>query len=86
LRVIQLAVNAATLGNANAITDAGSAAALGQAALSGAGYNVRINALSLPPEEAQPMLDELKAMDARAAKFQAQLKSILAERGGFSLE
>ncbi len=86
VRVLQLAVQAATLGNLNAITDAGSAAALAQAAFTGAGYNVRVNTLGLKDrEQAQKFLDELTELERRAAQFAAQLRVVLQERGGLPL-
>ncbi len=45
--VIELAAQAAALGNLNAISDAASSAALARAALTSAGLNVRINCQSL---------------------------------------
>ncbi|MFN2152843.1 MAG: glutamate formimidoyltransferase, partial [Anaerolineales bacterium] len=42
VRVMELALQAAQIGNPNAIVDAGTGAALAQAALTGAGYNIRI--------------------------------------------
>lgn len=47
-RVVALVTEAARLGNANAITDAGVAGLLAQAAGEGAGLNVEINLKSLP--------------------------------------
>ncbi len=47
VRIIQLAAEAAELGNLNAISDGATGAALAHASLTGAGYNVRINVASL---------------------------------------
>jgi glutamate formiminotransferase/formiminotetrahydrofolate cyclodeaminase len=86
LRVLQLAIQAASLGNANAITDAGTAAALAQAAIAGAGYNVRINTLSMADQKAaNQMLSELESIENRAAQFMTQLNGILKNRGGLPL-
>jgi glutamate formiminotransferase/formiminotetrahydrofolate cyclodeaminase len=83
LRVIQLAVQIAALGNTNAITDAGTAAALAQAAITGAGYNVRINTLTIKDvKKSKQLLEELGKMESRASQFMTQLKGILKERGG----
>lgn len=86
LRVMELALEAARLGNVNAITDAASGAALAQAAISSAGYNVRINALSLKDDEAvNTLLNMLSSIDESAATLQAQIKEKLVERGGLKL-
>jgi len=81
-----IAVKVAELGNVNAISDAGTAAALAKAAIEGAGLNVRINLLGLE-KEADParMLNELRAIDKQAGKLEHSLRSILAERGGLNL-
>jgi len=81
-----IAVKAAELGNVNAISDAGTAAALAKAAIEGAGLNVRINLLGLE-KEADParMLNELRGIDKQAGKLEHSIRSILAERGGLNL-
>jgi glutamate formiminotransferase/formiminotetrahydrofolate cyclodeaminase len=86
LRVLQLAIQSAALGNPNVITDAGTAAALAQAAISGAGYNVRINTISIKDEkQSKLLLSELEKMERRASQFMVQLNNILKERGGLPL-
>lgn len=86
LRVLQLALQAAALGYTYAITDAGTAGALAQAAISGAGYNVRINALDIKDEGVKvKLLSELDSIENRAAQFMTQLKSLLKERGGLDV-
>ncbi|MFH1632731.1 MAG: glutamate formimidoyltransferase, partial [Chloroflexota bacterium] len=86
VRVFELAVQAAELGNINAITDAGSGAALAQASLSSAGYNVNINALSLKDEDtARSLLDELAKLDNQTVILTQQLRGILHHRGGLEL-
>jgi len=86
LEVVHLAVKAAEMGNVNAISDAGTAAALANAAISGAGLNVRINLLGLEKEsEPARMLNELKNIEKGAGKIQQSLKKILNERGGLGL-
>lgn len=53
LGVAELALAVASRGNTNAITDAGVCALLADAGCKGAGYNVRINALSLVDKSAR---------------------------------
>jgi glutamate formiminotransferase / formiminotetrahydrofolate cyclodeaminase len=85
-RVMELAVELASLGNLNAITDAASGAAMAQAAISSAGYNVRINVLSLDDQSAaETLLDMLSSIEQGTAQLQAQIKRQLVERGGLAL-
>lgn len=86
LQILQLALKAAELGNVNAISDAGSAGALAQAALSGAGLNVRINLLGIEKEpEPARMLSELRVLENQAAKLADALRVVLNQRGGLNL-
>ena len=80
--VMELAVQAVSLGNKNAVSDAATAAALARAALTGAGYNVRINAIGLPEDTAQPLLDQLEALEGQASVLEERVKAQLHERGG----
>lgn len=85
--VMELALQALTHGNLNAISDAGVAVAQAQAALTGAGYNVRINTLGMKDTALiNTMLGELKDLEKRAQDLQAQARTTLKERGGMSLE
>ena len=81
VRVMELALQAAKLGNANAITDAATGASLAQAALTGAGYNVRINALDLDQHAAETLFTRLTELEKRAAQVQEGLRAVLNERG-----
>ncbi|MEW5827840.1 MAG: cyclodeaminase/cyclohydrolase family protein, partial [Chloroflexota bacterium] len=86
LKVMELCVQAAALGNLNAISDAAAGAALARAALVSAGYNVRINLLDLQRKNGgDSMLLELQALDERAAGLEAEIRKTLSERGGLSL-
>lgn len=86
LEVLKLAVKVAGIGNVNAISDAGTAAAFCQAALRGAGLNVRINLLGLEKEtQAARMLNELKTIAKQADKLDKEVRGILSERGGLGL-
>ncbi len=84
--VLELAAQAAELGNVNAITDAGTAAALSKAALSGASLNVRINLTSLDDQHAAgSLMDELSALEDRAAMLMERVRTALQDRGGPAL-
>ena len=72
-------------GNINALSDGGSAAALAQAALTGAGLNVRINARELEDKPAaQALLDELAALEQQAAELERSIRLSIETRGGSS--
>ncbi len=86
VQVIELALQAASLGNLNAISDAGTAAALGQAALAGASLNVRTNILSMSDhDQARQFVEEVKGLEKQAEELQKQLKQVLKERGKLEL-
>ena len=86
VEILQLALKAAEMGNVNAISDAGSAANLARAALSGAGLNVRINLLG-QEKETNPasMLNELRGLEKQADKLIEAINKVLNERGGLEL-
>lgn len=87
VEVLELALAVVARGNLNAISDGGSAAAQARAALTAAGYNVRINLASLAdPGAGQGFLVELRRLEERAAELEAQVWRELSERGGFALE
>jgi glutamate formiminotransferase / formiminotetrahydrofolate cyclodeaminase len=86
IRVMELAVELASLGNLNAITDAASGAAMAQAAISSAGYNVRINAMILDDQSAvETLVDLLTSIEEGVAQLQGQIREQLVERGGLAL-
>lgn len=86
VQILRLAVRAAEIGNVNAISDAGTAAAFAQAALKGAGLNVRINLLGLEKEfDPARMLNELRGLEKQAEKLDESLNQTLIERGGLNL-
>ncbi len=86
VRVLELALEVAKRGNDNAITDAGTGAAMARAAMTGASYNVQINSLGLKDKTiAQNLLDELTALEEKADKIHDQVKKQLADRGGLLL-
>lgn len=86
LSVQSLALEAATLGNINAISDAASGATLAQAALICAAYNVRINLNGLEDEGArQGLLESIRVLERQSLALDVQLKDLLASRGGMIL-
>jgi formiminotetrahydrofolate cyclodeaminase len=87
VEVLEFAQRMVLKGNLNAISDAGSAAALAGAALHGAALNVRINTPGLEDEKiASELIDKIGELESRAADLQAQIRSQLIERGGFAAE
>jgi glutamate formiminotransferase/formiminotetrahydrofolate cyclodeaminase len=84
---LELAQQAAELGNTNAISDAGTAAALARASLQGAGLNVRINVHSLGAnKQGAQLLKELHALEKQATKLEAAVDKQIRTRGGFQTE
>ncbi|MCK4490266.1 MAG: cyclodeaminase/cyclohydrolase family protein, partial [Anaerolineales bacterium] len=82
LRVSELALKTAELGNKNAITDAGTGANLAFAAVTSAGYNVRINLGSLEDKEkSKELLSDLKQIEGSALEVAGKLKVVMTERG-----
>lgn len=87
VEVLNLAVQVVTHGNLNAISDGGAAAALAQAALTGAAFNVRINAADLEDRPAAlGLIGQLQAVEDIAARLEEQIYTQIKERGGLSLE
>jgi formiminotetrahydrofolate cyclodeaminase len=84
--VMALAERAVALGNLNAISDGASAAAMARAALTSAGYNVRINVNSLGGKSArETLLSQLHTLEGKAARLEKNLQKSIQERGGISL-
>ena len=85
VQVLELARQVVEHGNLNAISDGGTAAALAQAALTGAGYNVRTNLASLSEQDqVTALLQALQDCERRAQALQAEIHRVLAKRGGIS--
>ncbi len=83
VRVLELAAQAASIANLNAISDAASAAALARAALTSAGLNVRINCHSLQDAApAAPYLARLQELEKEAWIHEIAVKKSLRERVG----
>lgn len=86
VQVLELALQAASLGNVNAITDAGTAGCLALAALQSAGMNVKINLQSLKDEEhAQRYRHQLSEHEKEAQRLQEELHMIVKERANIDL-
>ena len=84
--VMALAERAVKLGNLNAISDGASGAAMARAALTSAGYNVRINLEGMADKSAgDSLLSQLQSLEEKADKLEKDLQKSLQERGGFSL-
>ncbi len=83
VKVMELAALCARDGNVNAISDAMSASALARAALTAAGYNVRINLNSLDDKAAgEKMVQELRDLEKKADKIEKDIRKTMEERGG----
>ncbi len=85
VKVMELAARCAKDGNKNAISDAMSGAALARAALTAAGYNVRINLNSLEDKSAgEKMLKELVDLEKQADAIEKEIRQTMKTRGGLT--
>jgi glutamate formiminotransferase/formiminotetrahydrofolate cyclodeaminase len=83
VKVMDLAVRCVEVANINTITDAASGAAMAKAAITAAGYNVRVNVNNLPnPSTGQHFLEQLKTVEEKASQTEMRLQQIMIERGG----
>ncbi|HEY5983313.1 MAG TPA: glutamate formimidoyltransferase [Anaerolineales bacterium] len=81
VQVMELAARCARDGNVNAISDAVSGASMARAALTAAGYNVRINLYGMTEDAtAEQMLSELSGLGTRAEAADRQIQEALAQR------
>lgn len=86
VKVLFLAEKVINEGNLNAISDGAAGSAMAIAALTGAGYNVRINAINLTDQNAaQVFLQEIAQLEKEAKEIEARIRKSLIERGGFPL-
>jgi glutamate formiminotransferase/formiminotetrahydrofolate cyclodeaminase len=87
VEVMEIALQVTAVGNVNAISDGATGAAMARAALSSAGYNVRVNVPGLEDQQAaQAMLVELHGYEQRAAELEEKILSELHQRAGMVLE
>ena len=83
VKVMELALKCVKKANVNAISDAMSGFAMCRAALTAAGYNVRININSLEDKSAgERMLEELKELETKADQLEKDIRQFMTERGG----
>ena len=83
VKVMELALKCAKHGNLNAISDSMSGFAMSRAALTAAGYNVRININSLEDKSAgEKMLKELSVLEKKADKLEKEIRAVMKVRGG----
>jgi glutamate formiminotransferase/formiminotetrahydrofolate cyclodeaminase len=83
VKVMELALKCAEDANLNAISDSMSGFAMSRAALTAAGYNVKININSLEDKSAgEKMLKELAALEKRADKLEKEIRVVMKDRGG----
>lgn len=86
VNVMALAERVVALGNLNTVSDGASAAAMARAALTSAGYNVRINIASLANKSmGDTLLTQLEALDKKGASLDKSVRRTIQERGGFSM-
>jgi glutamate formiminotransferase/formiminotetrahydrofolate cyclodeaminase len=86
-QVMQLAIQAAELGNLNAISDACSAVHLAQAAIQSAGLNILVNVKNLQnPAPAVDLLKGLHEHEHLAAALEQKVKETVASRAGIKLD
>lgn len=86
LAAMELALTAGQLGNINALSDAASAATLARAAITCAGLNVRTNLLGFAhADQADPILAEMKSVEARTEELYQKMRATLKERSDLSL-
>ncbi len=83
LEAMRLCEQVCREGNLNAISDGATGAALAQAAITGAGYNILINCQGLQDQQrADAFISDLQAIQAQAADLQTSIQHTLIERGG----
>jgi glutamate formiminotransferase / formiminotetrahydrofolate cyclodeaminase len=83
VKVMELALKCVKEGNINAISDSMSGFAMSRAALTAAGYNVKINLNSLEDKAGgEKLLNELKELETKADELEKEIRKTMQERGG----
>ena len=83
VKVMELALKCTQRANLNAISDSMSGFAMARAALTAAGYNVRININLLEDKSlGEKMLSELSELEKKADKLEKEIRKIMKARGG----
>ena len=83
VKVMELALKCAKEANVNAISDSMSGFSMARAALTAAGYNVKINLNSLADKSVgEKMLEELKELEVKADELEKEIRKTMSERGG----
>jgi glutamate formiminotransferase/formiminotetrahydrofolate cyclodeaminase len=81
LQVLELAEQVIRMGNVAALSDAATGASLAEAAICGAGFNIRINVKELPQNQAASFQAELAGIEIRLAEFHTRIATLLHDRG-----
>jgi glutamate formiminotransferase/formiminotetrahydrofolate cyclodeaminase len=85
VKLMTLAARCVELGNLNTISDAASATALAKAALTSAGYNVRVNVKGMRDKDSRKkLLGELHKFEAQAIKIEKTTYRTMENRGGLA--
>jgi glutamate formiminotransferase/formiminotetrahydrofolate cyclodeaminase len=81
LRVLELAEQVIRYGNESALSDGAAGTAMARAAITGAGYNIRINTKNLPSNLAAPYLTELAGIERQAEEIETRIQASLRDHG-----
>jgi glutamate formiminotransferase/formiminotetrahydrofolate cyclodeaminase len=83
VKVMELALKCAREANINAVSDSMSGFAMARAALTAAGYNVKVNLNSLSDKSVgEKMIEELKEIESKADELEKEIRKTVTERGG----
>ncbi len=83
VKVMELALKCAKEGNVRAISDSMSGFTMSRAALTAAGFNVKINLNSLEDKSVgEKLLKELKELEVKADELEKEIRKTMQERGG----